>query len=371
MLQVLDSLTKEPPTEVEVTRARTRLLKGFEMSLKRSDSLGLRLSESIALGDWRLAFYERDELEKVSVADVARVAATYFKPSNRTIGLFIPETNADRAVIPEAPDLTAMLKDYKGRPPIAQGEDFEASPANIEKRTTRGATEQGLKYAFLPKKTRGESVTATLTLRFGNLETLQNKAVIAEYTASMLNKGTRQKSHQQIKDLLDRLKARVSIGGGASSVTASVDTDREHLPEVLRLVREMLREPSFPVDEFEKMKQESLAALEQQRTDPQALAGILFARLSRPYYTAGRSALHADGRRGNRGDQGADAGATPGISSRLLWGESRDRRHRRRLRPKDGGATVARFFRQLDQSGAVSSGSVKITATCRAKRRRS
>jgi zinc protease len=286
MLQVLDSLTKEPPTEAEVTRARTRLLKGFEMSLKRSDSLGLRLSESIATGDWRLAFYERDELEKVSVADVTRVAATYFKPSNRTIGLFIPETNADRAAIPEAPDLTAMLKDYKGHAPIAQGEDFEASPSNIEKRTTRGATEQGLKYAFLPKKTRGESVNATLTLRFGNLETLQGKAVIAEYTASMLNKGTRQKTHQQIKDLLDRLKARVSIGGGHSSVTASLETDREHLPEVLRLVREMLREPSFPADEFEKMKQEALAALEQQRTDPQALAGILFARLSRPYYTA-------------------------------------------------------------------------------------
>lgn len=285
MLQVLESLTKEPPTETEVTRAKTRLLKGFEMSLKRSDSLGLRLSESIAMGDWRLAFYERDELEKVTVADVSRVAATYFKQSNRTIGLFIPEEKSDRAEIPEAPDLTAMLKDYKGRPPIAQGEDFEASPSNIEKRTTRGATEQGLKFAFLPKKTRGESVTATITLRFGDLETLKNKAVIAEYTAAILNKGTKQKTHQQLKDLLDKLKARVSIGGGASTVTASLETDREHLPEVLKLVREMLREPSFPADEFEKMRQESLAGLEQQRTDPQSLAGTMFARLSRPYYT--------------------------------------------------------------------------------------
>ena len=52
----------------------------------------------------------------------------------------------------------------------------------------------------------------------------------------MLNKGTKQKTRQQIKDSLDKLKARVSIGGGASSVTASLETDREHLPEVLRLV---------------------------------------------------------------------------------------------------------------------------------------
>ena len=97
-----------------------------------------RVDRAWATGGSR--FFERDQLEKVTPADVARVAAHYFKPSNRTIGLFIPEKNADRAAIPEAPDLTALLKDYKGRPPIAQGEDFEASPENIEKRTTRGAT---------------------------------------------------------------------------------------------------------------------------------------------------------------------------------------------------------------------------------------
>ena len=46
--------------DAEVARARTRLLKNFELSLKRSDQIGLRLSESIANGDWRLAFFDRD-----------------------------------------------------------------------------------------------------------------------------------------------------------------------------------------------------------------------------------------------------------------------------------------------------------------------
>jgi zinc protease len=284
LLKVLEELKKNPPTEEEVTRARTRLLKYFELSLKQSDRIGLRLSESIALGDWRLAFYERDELEKVTPAEVARVAELYFKPANRTIGLFIPEQKSERTAVPEAPDLTALLRDYKGRPPIAQGEDFEASPENIEKRTTRGAFPNGMKYALLPKKTRGESVSATLTLRFGSEETLRGRSAAGEFTASMLDKGTRQKTRQQIKDTLDRLKARVGVSGGASSVTASVETDRAHLIEVLGLVREILREPSFPADEFERLKQETLAGLEQQKSDPQPLASIQFARLSRPYY---------------------------------------------------------------------------------------
>jgi zinc protease len=105
LVEVIEDLKKYPPTEEEVTRARTRLLKNFELSLKRSDQVGLRLSESIALGDWRLAFLDRDRLEKVTPADVARVASAYLKASNRTIGLFIPEENADRAITPAAPDL--------------------------------------------------------------------------------------------------------------------------------------------------------------------------------------------------------------------------------------------------------------------------
>lgn len=284
LLGVLADLEQHPPTEEEVTRARTRLLKYYEMSLKQSDRLGLRLSESIALGDWRLAFLRRDQLEQVTAADCARVAALYFKPANRTIGLFIPDNKPDRTEVPEPPNLAKLLADYKGRPPIAQGEVFEATPENIEKRTTRGALPGGLKYAFLPKKTRGEQVAATLTFRFGTLESLKGRAMAGDWTATLLSKGTKQKTRQQIKDELDRLKAQVSISGGADQVTATIETDRAHFLDTLRLVREILREPSFPEDEFERARQEYLAGLEQQKTDPQSLASNLFTRVSRPYY---------------------------------------------------------------------------------------
>ena len=287
MLGVLDDLKRNPPTDEEVSRARTRLLKNFEMSLKQSDRIGLRLSESIAQGDWRLAFIERDRLEKVTTADVARVASLYLKPANRTIGMFIPEHDSDRSDVPNPPDIAALVRDYRGKPPVSQGEDFDPSPENIERRTTRGHLANGMKFALLPKKTRGESVSATVSLHFGTLETLQDKAVIADAAAAMLDKGTRQKTRQQIKDALDRLKARVSISGGASSATATIETDREHLAEVLRLAGEILRQPSFPADEFGTLKQEWLAGIEQQKTDPSALAGNLYDRISHPAYASG------------------------------------------------------------------------------------
>jgi zinc protease len=96
------------------------------------------------------------------------------------------------------------------------------------------------------RKPAATQVNATISLRFGTLESLKGKAVIADLAGSMLDKGTRNLTRQQIKDKLDALKARVGVGGGASSATASIVTDREHFNEVLKLVREILREPAFP-----------------------------------------------------------------------------------------------------------------------------
>src|SRR5205085_5143243 len=64
----------------------------------------------------------RDRLRSVTPEDVARVAATYFKPSNRTLGLFVPTPKPDRAEIPATPDLQAALHDYKGDALVAAGE---------------------------------------------------------------------------------------------------------------------------------------------------------------------------------------------------------------------------------------------------------
>ena len=87
------------------------------------------------MGDWRLFFLHRDRLRKVTPEDVQRVAATYLKPSNRTLGLFVPTQKPDRAEIPPTPDVAALLKDYKGDAAVAAGEAFDPSPANIESRT--------------------------------------------------------------------------------------------------------------------------------------------------------------------------------------------------------------------------------------------
>ena len=115
----------------------------------------------------------------MTVEDVQRVAAAYLKPSNRTVGVFIPTAKPDRAEIPPTPDVAALRQGLQGRRGVAAGEAFDPSPANIEARTSARTLPNGLKLALLPKKTRGGTVVATLTLRFGDEKSLMGKATAA------------------------------------------------------------------------------------------------------------------------------------------------------------------------------------------------
>jgi zinc protease len=273
LLRTLDELSSKPPTAEEIGRAKQRLLKDWELGFKNSASVGLNASEYIAQGDWRLAFLFRDNVEKITAEDIISVVKKYFIPSNRTTGAFIPDKAPVRADIPDAPDINTLLANYKGKAAIAQGEDFDPSPENIEKRTIRGeATDKGIEFAFLPKETRGDAVSVRMTLRFGDVNTLKGKAIPSRFAAAMLDKGTTSKTRQQIQDELDALKARVNFFGGGSNLDVNIETEYDKLNKVLELVGHVLKNPAFPVSEFEKMKEEQIAGIEAQRSEPTAIA---------------------------------------------------------------------------------------------------
>jgi len=282
MFQTIADFATKPVTEEEVEKARNRLMKNFEETYRNTEYIGLTLSEFIAEGDWRLAFIYRDNLKKVTADDVNRIVKNYFVPSNRTVGEFIPTQNPVRAIQPDAVDVTALVKDYKGEKALAQAEAFDASPANIEKRTERGTLPGGARYALLSKTTRGNTVEARITLRVGDEKTLENKSSIASLTAQMLKKGTKNNTAAQINEKLDKLSSSVYIYGGGQSVILIVKSTKENLAPTLALVTEMLHEPSFPEDEYKTVKNENISSLEQQRSEPQSIAFIEYSRIMDP-----------------------------------------------------------------------------------------
>jgi zinc protease len=283
LLRTIDEIASKPFTAEEVERARGRMLKDFDLLLNSSDRVGLRISEWAAMGDWRLMFLHRDNVRKVTQQDVQRVAKYYFKSDNRTVGLFIPTAQPDRTDVPAAPDLATMLKDYKGDAAVAAGEAFDPSPENIDKRTQRVNLPGGLKLAMIPKGTRGNVVQANLRLEFGNENNLKGYSTIGRLASGMLMRGTPKHTRQQLQDELDKLKARMNVIGGATGVTVTIETVRDNLPKVLELAAEVLRQPAFPADEFEQLRQQQIAGVENQKTEPTAIASQTYSRHMNPY----------------------------------------------------------------------------------------
>lgn len=293
LLKTVEELGKKPPNDVEVERSRAELLKDFDQTVNVSERLALQVSEWAAMGDWRLFFIHRDRIKAVKTADVTRVATTYLKGSNRTLGIYAPTDKPDRVDIPEVGDISQLVKDYKGAAAVAAGEVFDATPEAIEARTVRGSLKSGAKLVKLYKKTRAELVFLTLNLHLGNEKALMGKDLAGSLVPNMLLRGTKTKTREQLKDAFDQLRAQVNVRGDATKCTVTVEVEKKNLAATLALVREVLREPKFDAKEFELLRQAELAQLENAKSQPQALGAIQFQKhlspwpKGHPYYVMG------------------------------------------------------------------------------------
>ena len=263
LTQAVEEFASTPPTSEELERVRRSWLNTIERSLNNPQAVGVALSEPVALGDWRMYFVGRERVQKMTAEQIAASAARYYLRTNRTSGTFIPEESSKRAELPAAPTVLDAMKDFKPAVSTLVSENFEPSQQNIMKRTTL-TTAGGVKLALLPKKNRGETVTVDLRQHFGDEKSLFGKGTTQALTNMMLMRGTTRYTRAELADAFDKLK----ITGSPTHF----QTTREYLPEALKLVAHVLKEPAFPDAEFEQLRQQLLVGIEAGRNEPQTAA---------------------------------------------------------------------------------------------------
>lgn len=271
MLDTIQEVATQGATEQEVTRAKRTLLKLWDQLSIDTPRFIVNLTEWQGAGDWRLAFLFRDQVAKVTLADVNRVAKKYLQTSNRTVGVYVPTTEPQRTPVAAAPDVAKLVKDYRGRAEFSIGEVFDPSPAAIEKRVKR-STVEGVKVASLVKKNRGGSVVLRVRLRYGSAESLFGLGTACQFLPELMARGTKSLNAEQIQDRLDELSASLVASGRPGEAEFFIQTRREHLVEILSLLKQILREPTFPEDQFEILQENRYGTLNEQSAEPQALA---------------------------------------------------------------------------------------------------
>ncbi len=285
LVATVEGVEDAPFTQAELDRAKNIWLRSFQQTLSDPQRVGIALSEYIALGDWRLGFDRRDRVKAATLADVERVATAYFVTSDRTLGEFIPSPDPIRAPAPARVDVASVMRDFKGGDAVAAGEAFDATPENIDRRTTittlPGAA--GIRAALLPKSTRGAKVIALIALRFGDVKTLFDRDVPGGAAAAMLSRGTERLTREQVNAAFEKLQTTWEVGGDARGATLRLESTRENLPAALALAFEVLRKPRFDPAEFEQVRAGWIASVEESRTDPQAVLAQRIERHGNPY----------------------------------------------------------------------------------------
>lgn len=270
----LDKIATIKYTEQDVARAKAKILKQIENVKNNTIGYAVNLTEIVGAGNYKLGMLYRDTVEKLTVADIQRVATKYFKTNNRTVGVFIPSKDEVRVKNIEYTDdqIATLTKDYKGKALEKEAAPFEASIKNLKANLTEGKLSNGMKYGLIKKDIKGGKVLGSFRFPVSNAKDLNGKADVGSLMAQVLKTGTKSHTKEQIQDMLDEWKSNINFGFSGQTLFVNFSTYKESLPKVTSLIKEILTESTFPEAELVKTVNEYNTYLESSLNDPQSIA---------------------------------------------------------------------------------------------------
>lgn len=294
IVQEIERLKKDGVSEGELKAAIAKAL--ADAAFKRDGSFAIagNLNECIAAGDWSL-FYSLDEAtQKVTVADIKRVANLYLNEDQSTTGWFVPTASGSGAAGKGAPaGRSRVAGPSYYRSPGVEAPTLMAAPAADTGAGMGGGT--GSKIAPNAKRSKMAGidviayptgvknvVTLRAALPAGKALAGTGNPAIPTLAGMMLDQGTRQQDKFAIAEKLEAVGASISFRVGADVVEVSAKSLKKDLPLVLGLIAEQLRTPAFSAEEFSKAKKQFAGSLQRSLESTDFRAADAFTRAVYP-----------------------------------------------------------------------------------------
>ncbi|HYH86586.1 MAG TPA: pitrilysin family protein, partial [Pyrinomonadaceae bacterium] len=281
--------------DAETGKAKRQIAAHVAYERDGTHNVAMQMSEAEAVADWRFFKDYAKRVARVTTDDVRRVAAQYFDEDSRTVGFFIPKNSGGNGSSGAGMiSMKAALKPhgYKfqhepldeekaaGGGAAAARSSAAAGGAGFASRVVREELETGAALLVLENRAT-PTVSLRGSLRAGSYFEPRDKPGLARLTAEMLKRGTERRSKLELAGELEQVGADVELSADAFDVQIVARSLAEDFPALVRLLAEMLREPSFPADELEKLKQQTVAAIREQQSDTRWRA---FERLSQTIF---------------------------------------------------------------------------------------
>ncbi|HCR30567.1 MAG TPA: hypothetical protein DIV79_11170 [Opitutae bacterium] len=134
-------------------------------------------------------------------------------------------------------------------------------------------TEQGLTIYSI-ESDRQPVITYRLLFRTGGLFDGE-KPGLAEFVASMLDKGVEGKSAYELASEIDFIGASLSASATSDFIAISVSGLSRYNSQLLDILKSVVMEPVFPQEELEKLRQRTISNLISEKSEPDALVDKL------------------------------------------------------------------------------------------------
>lgn len=125
---------------------------------------------------------------------------------------------------------------------------------------------------FLVADHRSPLVTVSVSVRGGTLFDPVGKPGVAELVANTVDEGAGGRDAEAIAVLLDKRGASLGASAGAERTTVTLTCLAENLPELMPLLSDVVRHPTFPRDRVARVRARAAEGATARQSDPNALA---------------------------------------------------------------------------------------------------
>ena len=241
ILQEIYALQEDLVSEEELAKAKAQM--AAELFYETETATGqarVLTSDMLSSHNPNFSKFYVENIQKVKRAELRRAAQTYFRPGSLSITVLKPQG-------------------------LALAAQAVAPPEEISK----------VKRILLPGGTR------VLLKRIPDISTVsiqayflggvrferENEAGLSRLTAQMLLKGTKKRSAVEIAQALEARGGEISASSGNNTFYLSVRVLEEDFPLGVEILADCIKNPTFPQEELEKVRQRTLTTLAAQKDD--------------------------------------------------------------------------------------------------------
>ncbi len=283
ILDEIDKLQTQPITPEELERAKTSMRANYILGNRDINSQAIQIGYNQTVAkDYTYSDRYLTAVDKVTIADVKRVAKQYLQRDRRVVGYFEPSVITSQSGT--TPSNSHSSEAFSPSSPV--------DPAEVAKYLPESAlvAKAGVPTAVKPDKftlANGLTVlllsdrsTPTVTLvgeiKAGSGFDSIEKAGLSGLTAQNLTNGTTTKDALALASRLENRGARLGFSAGRESVGISGISMASDLPIVIDQLADLLQNATFPAKEFELNLQRNLLAFKSELDNPGSLARRIF-----------------------------------------------------------------------------------------------